>query len=432
MKKRAIALAAGLAVALGMTGCSAEQAPAGVPQEEGTPDSLTMLVTASPSAEGLRALAAEYEKTTGISIEFVEVPTAQLPTKTILAAQSKQSTFDLAMVDGFTLPQMVQANALLDLDEYLDGDEEYDYSDFSDGLKAYAQYDGVSYAVPLSTEPYLQWYRTDLYDELGLEPAASWKDALANVEALDAAGYYGYMPLYNAAGSAHFYNEMLISSGGRLLDPESYRPLLDTDLAKDIMKQYLSLADYAPSSAMSGATADAVAGFSRLDVGQMILASGWWSTVNNPDSSPVAGKVATAATPLEKRGDFEPVGALYGWLAGISSVSPHQAAAWDFLSWALSPDNAQAFIDAGAPPPGRISTTSNPDYIEQLPYLPSVGEAVESGISMPRIPEMAQIVTVLSQTISAMASGQLDLDAGMDKAQNDLLNILVQSGRYTG
>lgn len=432
MKKRAIALAAGMAAVLAVTGCAAGAEPGGVPQNEGTPDSLTMLVTASPSAEGLRALAGAYEQETGISIEFVEVPTAQLPTKIILAAQSNQSTFDLAMVDGFTLPQMVQANALLSLDEYLEADEEYDYSDFSDGLKAYAQYDDVSYAVPLSTEPYLQWYRADLYEELGLEPAVTWEDALANADALDAAGHYGYMPLYNAAGSAHFFNEMLISSGGRLLDPESYRPLLDTDVAKDVMEQYLSLADYAPSSAMSGATADAVAGFSQLDVGQMILASGWWSTVNNPDSSPVAGKVATATTPLEERGDFEPVGALYGWLAGVSSVSPNQDAAWDFLSWALSADNVQAFIDAGAPPPGRISTTTNAEYIEQLPYLTSVGEAVESGISMPRIPEMAQIVTVLSQTISAMASGQLDLDAGMDKAQNDLLNILVQSGRYTG
>lgn len=425
-------VAAGLAASLVLAGCASTGSDGeSVPQAEET-DSLTFLVTASPSAQGMRALAAEYEQETGISIEFVEVPTAQLPTKIILAAQSNQSTFDLAMVDGFTLPQMVQANALVDLGDYLESDEEYDYSDFADGLKSYAQYEGVSYAVPLSTEPYLQWYRTDLYEDLGLEPAQTWEDALANAEALDAAGYFGYMPLYNAAGSAHFFNEMLISSGGRLLDPESYRPLLDTDIAKDVMEQYLSLAAYAPSSAMSGATADAVAGFSQLDVGQMILASGWWSTVNNPDSSPVAGKVATATTPLAEVGDFEAVGALYGWLAGVSSVSPHQDAAWDFLSWALSPDNVQAFIDAGAPPPGRISTTTNADYVAQLPYLTSVGEAVESGISMPRIPEMAQIVTVLSQTISAMASGQLDLDAGMDKAQNDLLNILVQSGRYTG
>jgi ABC-type glycerol-3-phosphate transport system substrate-binding protein len=172
--------------------------------------------------------------------------------------------------------------------------------------------------------------------------------------------------------------------------------------------------------------------FSQLDVGALILASGWYSTINDPTKSGAAGKVATASVPLSGDGEFEPVNILNGWLSGISSVSPNQDAAWDFLSWALSKENVPAFIEAGAPPAGRISTTENDEYIAELPYLPAVGEATQAGVPAPRIPEMGQIVTVLSQTISAMASDQLTLDEGMDKAQNDLLNILVQSGRYQG
>lgn len=431
---RRVVLAAGIGAALVLTGCAATDQPdGGVPQNSESPESLTMLVTASPSAKGLESLADAYRDETGISVEFVEVPTAQLATKIILAAQSKQATFDLAMVDGFTLPQVVAAGGLLDLGSYLEDDKEYDYpDDFPEGLQAYAQYDGVSYSVPLSTEPYLQWYRTDIYDSLGLEPAASWDEAISNAEAVQASGAYGYMPLYNPTGSAHFFNEMLVSSGGRMIDPDTYQPLLDSDLASDVMEQYLSLDQFAPPSAKTASSADAVTSFTQLDVGQMILASGWWSTISNPESSPVVGKVGTAETPLSDEGDYEPASSLYGWLAGVSSVSPNQAAAWDFLSWALGPQNVQAFIDAGAPPPARISTTTNPDYLQQLPYLESVGAAVETGVSMPRIPEMPQIVTTVSQTISAMASGQLSLDDGMAKMQDDVTNILVQSGRYKG
>lgn len=434
MRKPTAVIAAGVALGLVLTGCaSGSNEGGGVPQAEEAPSKLTMLVTSSPSATGLAALAETYKSETGIAVEFVEVPTSQLPTKIILAAQAGQATFDLAMVDGFTMPQVVAAGALLPLDDFLANDKEYDYpNDFPKGLQEYAKYEGVSYGVPLSTEPYLQWYRADIYEELGLEPATTWEQAIENAEAVQATGAYGYMPVYGPASSTHFFNEMLISSGGRLLDPETYEPLLNTDLAKQIMEQYISLNEFAPSSALTATSADAVTAFTQLDVAQMILASGWWSNINDPESSKVAGKVATAVTPFAEEGPYEPASALYGWLAGVSAASPYQQAAWDFLSWALSPEQVGAFIDAGAPPPGRISTTTNPEYLEALPYLATVGESAETGLAMPRIPEMSQIVTIVSQNTNAIASGQLTVDEGLEKMQNEVLNLLVLNGRYKG
>ena len=91
-----------------------------------------------------------------------------------------------------------------------------------------------------------------------------------------------------------------------------------------------------------------------------------------------------------------------------------------------------AFIDAGAPPPARISTTTNPEFLEKLPYLAAVGESVESGVPIDRIPEMSQIITALSQTLNSIATGQVSREDGLAKAQDQLMNILVQSGRYTG
>lgn len=429
-------LAGAAAAAVILAGCTTPASPDGsgdkVPQDSKDPSSLTMLVTSSGSAKGLAALAETYEDETGIAIEFVEVASGDLPTKEILAAKSNQHTFDLAMVDGFTLASVAAAGALVPLDEYLQSDEEYDYeADFPQGVKDYAQYKGVSYTVPLSTEPYLQWYRTDLYDELGLQPATTWDEVTSNAEALQAAGYLGYNPLYNAAGAAHFYNAMLVSQGGRIFDPKTLEPLLDTDVAKKTMEQFLALKEYGPSSSTSGATANAVQAFQQQDVGQMILASGWWSTIDG-ESSPVAGKIATAPSPLGDVGDYEPTSMLYGWLAGISSTSPHQDAAWDFLSWALGKENVSAFIDAGAAPPARISTTSDPELLAKAPYLEAEADAVKTGTTLPRIPAMSQIVSVLSQGINAMATGQQDIDEGMLALQNSVLNILVQAGEYKG
>lgn len=403
-----------------------------MPQDKAKPKSLTMLVTASGSEDGLKALAKTYEQKTGIAVDFVEVSSGELPTKEILAAKSKQNTFDLAMVDGFTLAAVASAGALVPLDSYLKSDKAYDYEgDFPQGLKDYAKYKGVSYTVPLSTEPYLQWYRTDLYSDLGLKPATTWDQVTSNANALEAAGDLGYNPLYNAAGAAHFYNAMLVSQGGRMFDPKTMKPQLDTDVAKKVMNQFLGLKKYGPSSSTSGATANAVQAFQQQNIGQMTLASGWWPTINGP-SSPITGKVATAPTPLGKLGQYKPTSVLYGWLAGISSTSTHQKAAWDFLSWALGKDNVSAFVDAGAAPPARLSTTSNQDLVKKAPYLTAEAEAVKTGVTFPRVPEMSQIVSVVSQGINAMATGQQTVDAGMPALQSAVLNILVQAGDYKG
>lgn len=426
-------LAAGAAaLATVLAGCDSPGAQTGTDQSNEPPDELTMLVAASPSATGLRELAETYAGETGITINFVEVPTAQLPTKIILATQAGQATFDLAQLDGFTLPQIVDAGALLGLDDFLAEDADYDYGDFAEGLQNYAKHDGTTYGLPLSTEPVVQWYRTDLFDELGLQPATTWAEVLDNAAELDAAGYHGWATAYGPAVSAHYYNQMLYSSGGRLLDPDSYEPQFDTALNKQVMEQFLSLSEYAPSGSLTGASADMINAFSQLDVGQITSASGWYGVLADPSGSNVTDSFAVASLPVTTGGPYDSVNVLNGWLMGISPASPHQQAAWDFAAWALGKDNVPAFIDAGAPLPARTSTTTNDEYISQLPYLPAVGEAAQNGAPIERIPEMAQIITVLSQNISAMATGQLSLDDGIAKTQDDLLNILVQAGRYTG
>ncbi|WP_116952346.1 ABC transporter substrate-binding protein [Jiangella endophytica] len=432
MRVRLLLAAAAALTTTVLVACGSPGAQDDTPQDDEPADELTVLVSASPSATGLRELATEYTAETGVTIEFVEVPTAQLPTKIILAVQSGQQTFDLAQFDGFTMPQIAAASALLPLDDFLGEDDEYDYADFPEGLQEYAKQDGTTYGLPLSTEPVVQLYRTDLYQQLGLQPATTWDEVVGNADALSAAGHYGWASAYGPAVSAHYYNQMLYSSGGRLLDPESYEPQFDTDINRQVMERFLSLVEYTPESSRTGASADMINAFSQLQVGQLTAASGWYSTVADPSQSAVAETFGVADLPMESGGPYDSINVLNGWLLGISPSSPHQQAAWDFAAWALGKDNVKAFIDAGAPPPARTSTTTNDDYTTQLPYLTAVGTAAETGAPIERIPETAQIISVISQTINSMATGQLSLDEGMAKIQDDLTNILVQAGRYGG
>jgi len=403
----------------------------GVPQATGQPDKLTILVTNTPSATALQAVAKDYTAKTGIKIEFVVVPYAQIPTKVILAKQSNSATFDIAQIDGVNLPTLVQTGALLSLDSHIDADKTYNKADFSQQLLDYGKQDNASYALPLSTEPTLQFYRTDLYDQAGLKPATTWQELIADAPKLQAPGEYPMAMVYGLS-SAKDYAEMLYTSGGRMFDPKTYKPLLDTAYAKQIMQQYLDLSKYTPASSATGGYAEMATAFSQLNVAQIYAPSGWFSTINNPSQSKVVGKFSTAPPPMTDAGPYSPQNLLYGWLIGISSVSPHQQAAWDFLSYVLSPANVQAFVDAGAPPPARISTTKNPDLVAKLPYLSVVQDAMKEGTVLPRIPELTQCILILSQAISSMESGQVSVDNGMTKANSDITDVLVQAGRYKG
>ncbi|WP_344056092.1 ABC transporter substrate-binding protein, partial [Microbacterium lacus] len=340
MKRIHSAVALAAAAALALTACTADEsgneagAP-GVPQSEEEVTKLTVLVTDSPSATFLKEAGAEYTASTGIDVEFVSVPNAQLPTKMILAGQANQATFDIAQFDALTMPTIVPSGALQPLDTFIDADEAYDIDDFPDALQEYSKYEDVTYGVPLSTEPFVNFYRTDLFEELGLELPTTWEEVNEQAAEFSDAGYYGYCGYWGPALSARAYTERLYSSGGRLLDPETNEPLLSTDFAKQVMEDYVALAPFSPESTYSSGQTGATTAFTQLDCAQMVAPSGWYGVLADPTSSNVADTFSAGLPPMSDGGDFEPKHILYGWLAGVSAQSPHQQGAWDFLSFAL-------------------------------------------------------------------------------------------------
>ena len=55
----------------------------------------------------------------------------------------------------------------------------YDINDFVKPLQDYGKYNGATYGLDLSTEPFLLWYRTDIYNKLGLKIPTTWDEQKA-------------------------------------------------------------------------------------------------------------------------------------------------------------------------------------------------------------------------------------------------------------
>jgi multiple sugar transport system substrate-binding protein len=69
----------------------------------------------------------------------------------------------------------------------------YDINDIPAQVREYASYKGTQYGLPLSTEPYVLWYRTDKLKEAGLTPPTTWDEYFGAAEKLTAGGQYGLL-----------------------------------------------------------------------------------------------------------------------------------------------------------------------------------------------------------------------------------------------
>jgi multiple sugar transport system substrate-binding protein len=133
----------------------------------GTAKQITIALSDSPSATALKAIAPEFKKSTGVEVKFVDLPYNQLATKVLLASKKSSNAFDVIQFDSPMLASLAAGGALADIGEKVTSSIAYGYSDFPAPVQDYAKYRGTTYAIPLSTEPYVLWYRTDLFTSSG-------------------------------------------------------------------------------------------------------------------------------------------------------------------------------------------------------------------------------------------------------------------------
>jgi sorbitol/mannitol transport system substrate-binding protein len=151
------------------------------------------------------------------------------------------------------------------------------------------------------------------------------------------------------------------------------------------------------------------------------------------DKSPVKGKMAYVAAPVEKT---KSSGWLYAWSWSIQQASKKKDNAWKFISWASSKQYEElvgAQIGWSSVPAGkRASTYTNPDYLRVAsafaeptraaissadPRNPGVQPRPAIGIQFVDIPEFTDLGTQVSQYVSSAIAGQMSVGAALDRGQ---------------
>lgn len=381
---------------------------------------INVFLIPSPSSTSIQSFIPDFEAETGIKVNVSETPYGEAHQKQLLSYQQKAGAYDVAQFDNSFLMPFCQAQAMAPLDSYLGDSSEYDIADFSQSQQDYGKCNGETLGLTLSTEPMIQWYRTDIYEKLGLTPAKTWDEYYNNAKKVQAAGYGGQIIGFGPNVS-WWWMTMVWSFGGKLYD-DSLNPTVNSKeaiAATDFLKKLMTVS---PKGASTANSDEVTSKFLGENIGAMINYSGYYGSVLDKSINKNEGKIGTAPMP---KGSAD-ITHLAGWNIGIPKDAKNPTAAWKFLEYVLGKTNAKAYLESGAAAIGRRSITTDADLLAKFPYLAQLEIPASSRIERyPQIAVWPEFEVAAIDAVTQVLNGKSDSTKAMTALNEKLKPILA-------
>jgi multiple sugar transport system substrate-binding protein len=223
--------------------------------------------------------------------------------------------------------------------------------------------------LPFDTPTLVLFYRTDIFEKLGLTPPATWDEHFANCQAIQKSG----LTPFGSASMAGFdvsiiyeYQAHLASFGGSLfaVDGTTITPTVDTDTGLAALEDFIR---FQPLSDPGSATYTWEGVFDSVAhelAGQALMFDGYATWINDSQRSFVPGLVGYAQNPAGPDGRFHPYA---GSGVGVSRYSKHPEMAWLWAQWATAKGTQEAkLLGQYHNYPTRTSVTQSPDVASAL------------------------------------------------------------------
>ena len=402
----------------------------------------------------LADLLPEMKAETGIDLVITSPALGVLIEKSLQNLKSDQSSFDLIMYLGFLTNQQVGGGYFSQLNEFIDNPEEtppdWDFDDFIPAaVKNVGIFDMASGTRGVGTDVYgipgmhsgscTYFYRKDLFDAAGLQPAKTWEEFEAAAKILNKDGVAGcsFIGANDFSLATVDWFTRFITTGGKLMsgDPhqKNFMPRVNSAEGVGALQMLIDVLPYAPKNVTQYGFAENVDGFSTGKIAQMIF----WSTIAGPvfdsENSMVADKSATAAVPA---GPGQTPRAIQGgWGIGIpKNVDPaKRGAAWRAMTWITNKRMNKYLIDAYQIDANRTSAFADPELLKRFPHLTDSSTAIANAeiIATSDIPEFFQLNAVMNVEFNAALIGAQDAKTACDKVQNEWEGILRKAGHLT-
>ena len=367
-----------------------------------------------PETKIIEAMLPDFEKETGIKVEFQKLVYSEMHDKLVTQLTGNASYYNLLEVDFLWAGEFPEADWLADLKPFVDKTG-FDLKPFIPSMMdLVGTHKGTLYMIPMYNYSMGLLYRTDLLQDAKLKDAykaETGKDLALPTTLADYVALSKFMAAHaGVAGSAMQsqrgdpnsmeFSNYLFANGGHYLD-DKRNVVLDSPEAINALTLYV---DNIQHGAQKGALSATLDDTFRLmcDGKAWSMVTYWWMLpqVDNKDSCPnAAGKVALSVMP---GGHGESGG--WGWAIPKNESPELQDAAWKFISWVQGKEMSVKRAMQGHAPT-RSDTFEDAGVLAKYPYYKQALEVVASGESFPILTYTAQYEDVLGRQLSLAGSG---------------------------
>ena len=306
---------------------------------------------------------------------------------------------------------------------------------------------GGIYGLPYHDGPECFMYRTDLFEnefERGrfrsrygyeLEAPETWSQFLDIARFFNRPdeGLHGCVAAAYPDGHNSVYDFLihLWSRGGVFLD-ERNRVGFHSPAGREALQWYVDLIHEHGVTQPRPWEHDSVASgieFAGGTAAMMWNWTGFAAVANLPDVSKVPGKVRVTPIP---RGDG-PTGRraslnIY-WVLTIPKGSRHKDAAYAFCRSAISEEMDHALTMVGGNG-CRLSTWNDPEVQSAYQYYEVIEEIHRHALTLPRIPELAELTDVLNRMVDDAVRLRKTVDDAVNDAAGEAEELLASAGYY--
>jgi ABC-type glycerol-3-phosphate transport system substrate-binding protein len=408
---------------------------------------LAVTTMPGPRWEGaLRASAKAYEaKNPNVEIDILVSPYVEHYQRIGTSLTNSSSDFDLHLFDPVLIGNFY--SKLQPLNELFDADSEWrDY--YLNGVPYFYRgswdWDEIPYAVVHDANCMMTWWRSDVFDKLGLKAPTSLEQILENTRVLNQAQpKSGFM---TCAGLQNWflgmtYTGMLRSFGGRWyendemdrfgrIDPEkgSGALLLDSAEALAAARMIKALSEVWNEGSLNALEFQNAEAFKNGIVHQQVMWSGFM-TLQDPKENPKFHDVLVSADFPVGGTSHDPnhTGMKGGFGLAIPKASKNIELAFDFAKFTVGEENAENFIRGGGQP-SNVSLLNSWGEQQQYQVFKSIALGIEHGHHQAQFPEGPKLFQIITQHIGDLVTGKIEPERACENMKRESEALFRRAG----
>lgn len=446
MKKFLLATACALGIAAGgaaMTAAPASAAPWDI-QKAAAPykgTELNVIFLDRPGYRAIIKLLPEFEKKTGIKVNYEIVPYENTREKEVLNFNS-HGDLTLALVDLVWIGEFAENGWIVPIKKFTADpsitDPNLDLKGFFPLLlDAFGSWGGTVYGLPFDNYSGLLFYNQCQLKAAGFDkPPATWQELkdVYGPKLTDPAKKHYAFALQSMRGetqSADSFMRVLWPFGGSLLDKTFHSNLLSPGSQAGLQFRQ-ELAKYMPPGIVSYDHSEAVNALAQGQVSMITEWSAFYGTLTDPKTSKLGDCLAVAPEPAGPAGRLPALGG-FSLAVAAQATEAQQKAGWIFIQWATSEDIARAYVEAGGVS-GRMSIYEQPDIKAKYKFVEPMVASWQKGVPefRPRFPAWPAISEVIAEFGTKMQLGEVSTEEGAKQIGTRMEAILAKEGYYDG